>query len=90
MNLYDYRRAPDSEGGYTQHAALFRLYRAYFSAAETKVSIPLVVSWRSFYTDGKQTGWSRRFLGGMFGWEGEETRDGVENSLVLFWFPVKI
>lgn len=89
-NLYEYRRAPDADGGYTRHAALFRLYGAYFSDAETSVRVPLLFNWRTFYKEGEPTTWSRRFLGGMFGWKREEERDGVEDSLVLFWFPVKI
>ena len=69
--------------------ALFTLIRAYSDPFERSLSIPILYSKRDV-TEGDTRRFSRRFLLGMFGWEGEDAPHGDRRTLRLFWIPVRL
>lgn len=89
FNIYRYQRASDAQGGFERHTALFTLIRAYRDDKETSLSIPLLFTSRNV-TEGDVRSFSRRFLFGMFGYEGEDGPDHSTRALRLFWLPVRL
>lgn len=90
FNLYRYERASASAGGYTRHTALMNLVKVYEDERESSLSIPLLFTSRTVEERGV-TKWSRRFLMGMFGWEGEEAPGGASTRrLRLFFLPLEL
>ena len=89
FNLYRYQRAPDAQGGYERHTALFTLIRAYRDDKESSLSIPLLFTSRNVEEDGVRK-FSRRILAGMFGYEGEDGPETSSRALRLFWLPVPL
>jgi len=90
LNLYRYESAPSELGGFTRHTAFMNLVKAYSDPHESSLSIPLLFTTRTV-TEESVTRFSRRFLAGLFGWEGEDGRDGRSSrTLRLFWIPIHL
>jgi len=90
FNLYRYERTSNAQGGYTRHTALMNFVKVYEDAKESSLSIPLLFTSRTVEEQGV-TKWSRRFLMGMFGWEGEEAPGGESSTRIrLFFLPVEL
>ena len=90
LNLYRYESAPKALGGATRHTVFMNLVKAYFDDKESSLSIPLLFTTRTVKENGV-TRYSRRFLAGLFGWEGEDGPDGASSSAIrLFWIRIKL
>lgn len=91
VNLFGYERAPDAEGGRELYTSLFRLVKYYRDPDESSLSIPLLWTQREI-RGATRTQFSWRTLGGLFGWEGEDAKDGTAASrtLRLFWLPIRV
>lgn len=89
-NLYRYQRTPDQLGGATRHTLFMNLFKAYSDEHESSISIPVLFTSRTL-EEGGVTRYSRRFLMGMFGYEGEDGQGGErKRTLRLFWLPIDL